>query len=252
MRNSPQSLRRGITLIELLVVIAITAIIAAILVPVFAQVREKARQTACASNLRQIGLAAMQYAQDNDQRMFLPVDWAMTITDSGKPDFTGGHLWPYLHSSAVFQCPSASYQPTPIFPIHYGLNYRPLCFSEFPAPIHYRHPHPVVLSAIEVPTETILLADSASFGYDQQVMAVSDQLEPPSQHGLSIHGLHSGRANVLWMDGHVKAMKPTASYGGPFGNTIARLNAVSMGDILHSPYTGDARTDDYYYELTKP
>src|SRR3954469_11986247 len=67
-----RSLRRhGFTLIELLVVIAIIAILAAILFPVFAQAREKARQANCMSNMRQFGTAGMMYTQDNDE-MYVP------------------------------------------------------------------------------------------------------------------------------------------------------------------------------------
>jgi prepilin-type N-terminal cleavage/methylation domain-containing protein/prepilin-type processing-associated H-X9-DG protein len=66
-------MKRGFTLIELLVVIAIIAILAAILFPVFARAREKARQSSCASNLKQIGLATMMYVQDYDERF--PLDW---------------------------------------------------------------------------------------------------------------------------------------------------------------------------------
>ncbi|GAB4455712.1 MAG: hypothetical protein OHK0029_12240 [Armatimonadaceae bacterium] len=68
-RRSRNSATRAFTLIELLVVIAIIAILAAILFPVFAQAREKARQTACLSNAKQMGLGVMMYAQDYDETM---------------------------------------------------------------------------------------------------------------------------------------------------------------------------------------
>jgi prepilin-type N-terminal cleavage/methylation domain-containing protein/prepilin-type processing-associated H-X9-DG protein len=126
--------RKGFTLIELLVVIAIIAILAAILFPVFAQAREKARQTACISNLSQIALASVQYNQDYDELMYSHRDNAATgvgysnplcqqvggpdtcdngsgaidaqITDIAcKRTFWATKLQPYLKSYQVFQCP---------------------------------------------------------------------------------------------------------------------------------------------------
>jgi len=102
--------RQGFTLIELLVVIAIIAILAAILFPVFAQAREKARSASCQSNLKQIGLAAMMYGQDYDE-IHLPM-WTQ-----GGPGYTGGgyrNWWmglcqPYVKNLKLFECPSNPY-----------------------------------------------------------------------------------------------------------------------------------------------
>ena len=88
--------RRGFTLIELLVVIAIIAILAAILFPVFARAREKARQTSCLSNIKQISLSVLMYMEDYDGR-FCDTNslyrWYMP-------------LYPYVNNSQIFRCPS--------------------------------------------------------------------------------------------------------------------------------------------------
>jgi len=88
--------RSGFTLIELLVVIAIIAILAAILFPVFAKAREKARQSSCTSNLNQIGKAFMMYAQDYDEKLYHP-RW--TSVDGWTAPIT-----PYVKNEQVFGC----------------------------------------------------------------------------------------------------------------------------------------------------
>jgi len=98
--------KRGFTLIELLVVIAIIAILAAILFPVFAKAREKARQAMCLSNQKQLGLALVQYVQDYDET-FPTVDfWAAYYAPTWPTYAWIACLEPYLKSSKVLECPS--------------------------------------------------------------------------------------------------------------------------------------------------
>src|ERR1700679_638565 len=93
--------QKGFTLIELLVVIAIIAILAAILFPVFAKVREKARQTTCASNEKQLSLAVLQYVQDYDEKFPACFDQGRT------PNINWGQeIYPYVKSLGAFACPS--------------------------------------------------------------------------------------------------------------------------------------------------
>ncbi|MBI5830728.1 MAG: DUF1559 domain-containing protein [Armatimonadetes bacterium] len=103
--------RPAFTLIELLVAMAIIAILATILFPVFAQAREKARQTACLSNLKQLGLATEAYAQDYDERLpVLQTIWPGRV-QAPEGDLDGALspltvLAPYVRAAGVFVCPS--------------------------------------------------------------------------------------------------------------------------------------------------
>ena len=102
MKTSITCSRRGFTLIELLVVIAIIAILAAILFPVFQKVRENARRTACLSNLKQLGLAIVQYNNDFDEKQ--PCGVSIYGAGSG----WAAQVYPYVKSIAVYQCPDDS------------------------------------------------------------------------------------------------------------------------------------------------
>ena len=118
-RTHRPAVNRAFTLIELLIVIVIIAVLAAILFPVFVQAREKARQTVCLSNLRQIGLGMMQYVQDYDE-LYPRVDYFYGSKPlPGTPASATGifadrinhyhwwfYLYPYTKTSAVFFCPS--------------------------------------------------------------------------------------------------------------------------------------------------
>jgi prepilin-type N-terminal cleavage/methylation domain-containing protein len=103
--------RRAFTLIELLVVIAIIAILAAILFPVFAKAREKARQASCQSNLKQVGLSFNMYAQDYDGRCVygFPADNATCAGITGRTGYLGwvsNGLYSYVKNAQIFECPS--------------------------------------------------------------------------------------------------------------------------------------------------
>jgi len=120
---------QGFTLIELLVVIAIIAILAAILFPVFAKVREKARQTSCLSNEKQIGLAFAQYYEDYDEKWPYGV---LTGTTAQTPTNVAGSGWAatlyqYVKSTGVYKCPDDSTSQTTsgtvtFSPVSYGFN----------------------------------------------------------------------------------------------------------------------------------
>jgi prepilin-type N-terminal cleavage/methylation domain-containing protein/prepilin-type processing-associated H-X9-DG protein len=132
----PLNLRRGFTLIELLVVIAIIAILAAVLFPVFAQAREKARQTQCTSNAKQLGTGLALYVQDYDERLPMGgrgLTGAETAMNPQPPNRWHGWIQPYIRSGggsqgrvgqeAVFTCPSKTvFNVSPANRRGYGVN----------------------------------------------------------------------------------------------------------------------------------
>src|SRR5215472_15354065 len=100
---------KGFTLIELLVVIAIIAILAAILFPVFAQAREKARQTSCLSNSKQIGLALLQYEQDYDEQFPVGSKFDPAVNNQlAWGQGWAGQIYPYTKSAQILKCPDDS------------------------------------------------------------------------------------------------------------------------------------------------
>jgi prepilin-type N-terminal cleavage/methylation domain-containing protein len=121
--------KRGFTLIELLVVIAIIAILAAILFPVFARAREKARQASCQSNLKQLALGMLMYVQDYDERFpngpasagtgdgnIVHNGWAWMVDDGWRAGVTSqvflrDLVMPYVKNTQIFRCPSSARGP---------------------------------------------------------------------------------------------------------------------------------------------
>lgn len=125
--NGSSPLRRGFTLIELLVVIAVIALLAAILFPVFARARENARRTSCMSNMKQLGLGMLQYAQDYDEsyfgstRMSTPPTPAILVYPGVG---WAGAMYAYVKNAQVYKCPNDTNTGSGNnVPVSYAFNY---------------------------------------------------------------------------------------------------------------------------------
>jgi prepilin-type N-terminal cleavage/methylation domain-containing protein/prepilin-type processing-associated H-X9-DG protein len=227
--------RRGFTLIELLVVIAIIAILAAILFPVFARAREKARMASCQSNLKELALGVLMYTQDYDERT--PGSYGNSSTSSsnnpgvnipaGAITGRGGTntywhwadmIYPYVKNDQIYVCPSSG-------PVGYNYSYSS---NAWPMPGSHTSPG-MKLAMIARPAEQLMLYDSGRvtacgrahgyrldsdgsrtwcYGYP----AVDEEkFAPGNQYNVNMER-HNAGCNYSFMDGHVKWLSNSETY----------------------------------------
>ncbi len=216
--------RRAFTLIELLVVIAIIALLAAILFPVFAQAREKARQITCASNERQLGLGMLQYVQDNDETLTRSFYGSATAnSDMGANYKWMDAVFPYVKEERVFDCPDDALSPAYHFRTgndygSYGLNGAYGTAGDNQTPPRSSAAYLVTSSMLAVPSTTVWVTDNdnspsainpgGSQGFFWPTWTSNPSITTPGPYRQLNHisERHIGRVNVLYCDGHVKAV----------------------------------------------
>ena len=219
--------RSAFTLIELLVVIAIIAILAAILFPVFAKAREKARQTSCLSNEKQLGLGLLQYVQDNDEQFPSQVDagnssWSNSPYNT--PLGTGATwdtmIYPYTKSGGILKCPD---DPNTAIALTSDANGGGAVERSYSIPTQIvdllQSSKGATLAAVNSPAITVLLAErnqcaggASSWQNCADIQALGDQVGFPSKIWPHVS---KNVANFLFCDGHAKSVVGTGGYPYP-------------------------------------
>ncbi|BDI29906.1 hypothetical protein CCAX7_19570 [Capsulimonas corticalis] len=260
---SVKSTHKGFTLIELLVVIAIIAILAAILFPVFAKAREKARQISCTSNEKQLGLGFLQYQQDNDEQMPYP-----PASAGGFGQGWAGLIYPYVKSAGVFACPDDPTQPVAgRYKESYAMN-----ANMWPKGSTYHGTGTSAIASQSSPAATVLLFEvqnisstgDGAFGVDvtnpiegqspagtgsiSGSSGSTDDARPNSNYNHGVYatgniggytlinatgnglGIHTDGANYLASDGHVKWLRPSAVSGGMPAASESAVEVHDAGD----------------------
>jgi prepilin-type N-terminal cleavage/methylation domain-containing protein/prepilin-type processing-associated H-X9-DG protein len=281
MQNSPHKTGRktGFTLIELLVVIAIIAILAAILFPVFAQAREKARQATCQSNMKQFAIAFGMYAQDYDGmypcpggRNFTPVPVngyvapAWYSTTNGM-DNTYSGLYPYIKSrgkgpvSNVWSCPNAL-QANGGFLV--GQNY---AMNDYARAVHpgqaitangnvaypqYNGFHDGINpDFVRSPAEFIVMTEVAQAANGNANRNASPFFNTGTSGYLPlcvgmIQKYHANKSDFLFADGHVKALTPGQTWRVSDQTAFVNMNrptCTTMNQVIALGFYNGSRSD---------
>lgn len=267
------SRRHAFTLIELLVVIAIIAILAAILFPVFAQARAKARQTSCLSNMKQIGTSIMMYAQDYDEmipgyRFAYPNPFAADArvgANAKASTFTNQILQPYIKNDQIWRCQSNPQSWVNIdaagamgnagsgFQSYGGQNSYALNNYVFKSNAGF------ALAGMEAPADTVAIIDGRYYNalpryacalradptgtafvttgtsypnywknLGNSYWGFSDLPNPSDAQAMELgKNRHNGVLNIMWLDGHAKAL--------PY-NKAANISNLAADILLWDPY----------------
>lgn len=206
------------TLIELLVVIAILSMLAAILFPVFAGAREKGRQTACLSNLRQLGLAVNQYTQDFDETLPGATDgnpgsgtvggWVYYTTFTGGMDVTRGSIYPYVRNPRVYIC--ASDTAGDENGVSYGIN---SCLSREPYIDNVLAGRE--LAGFDNPASWMLLGEESAgtvFTPDPRPWTGTTNDGYLNRETDSFSERHQGGLTLVYLDGHARRLRAETAW----------------------------------------
>lgn len=209
-----RSQKSAFTLIELLVVIAIIAILAAILFPVFGRARENARRSSCQSNLKQIGLGWLQYAQDYDEKFPGRGEYLLPTGQHASWDLV---TQPYIKSVQIITCPSDTFSPVHNVPGFGNGMRRSYTVARYMF-LESNREEGISQSALQAPSLTLIMGDGsgcASNGTNDwwcnEEMEVTDGLSGAQVQHLynspTSTGRHLDTNNILYADGHVKAKR---------------------------------------------
>lgn len=261
-----KSSKRAFTLLELLVVVAIIAILAALLFPVYAQARDKARQTQCLSNQFQLGLAMQMYVQDYDDRLFPCVRWTgndplnvsvfsramgANTTPQVIQGSAGGFglLWynlmePYAHSTQIFRCPDDNH-PT-LSPSSSGTSFMARSY------VAMRPVEDLALPQIDKPALSMVLTEK--WGLAANGQPITDCWVEPFNGDFNVAAStgkmalagnrHDGGLNCTFFDGHAKWLAASTIDSSKDLTGCTLVHAYPWNDICDRTLKGCTNTAD--------